>query len=82
MNARRIINTFKNAFTPHVKTPLGRWNIHNQGETSLKIQYATEDNCGIYSHNYKNMTARSPQQIESCDDEKYIYMMGYDSVHR
>ena len=23
---------------------MGRWNIHNQGETSLKVKYANEDN--------------------------------------
>jgi hypothetical protein len=75
MNIKSIIDIFKRA--PLYKTPLGRWNIHNYRETTLKIKYATEDNCGIsgqeknnYHHNYSNY-----------DDKKYIYMMGYESVH-
>ncbi len=79
MNASRIINVFKHALSPHVQTPLGRWNIHNYGETALKIKYATEDNCGIYSYN-KNET-NMQKEVELCDDENYVYMMGYESTH-
>ena len=63
----------------HVKMPLGRWNKHNYTETSLKIKYATEDNCGI-SHNNKNIT-QILQNTTLDDDKKYIHMMGYESAH-
>jgi hypothetical protein len=73
MNFKSIIEIFKRA--PLYKTPLGRWNIHNYSETTLKIKYATEDNCGISRyHNYE-------QKNDLYDDKKYIYMMGYESVH-
>ena len=99
MNFKSIIGIFKGISLPRVKTPLGRWNIHNHRETILKIKYATEDNCGISYHNYNNISeyftnvpytpARSapshPLQIqknnELYDDNKYIYMMGYESLH-
>ena len=53
MNATRILNMFKHTSLSHVKAPLGRWNIHNHKETTLKIKYANEDNCGISGNNYK-----------------------------
>jgi hypothetical protein len=56
MNFKSISEIFKRVSLSHVKTPLGRWNIHNYRETSLKIKYATEDNCGIYCNNYTNIT--------------------------
>jgi hypothetical protein len=28
------------------RPPLGRWGLHNAKQTSLKIKYANEDNCG------------------------------------
>jgi hypothetical protein len=46
MNAARILTMFKT-----IKVPLGRWNIHNYRETTLKIKYANEDNCGISGNN-------------------------------
>jgi hypothetical protein len=36
----------------------------------LKLKYATEDNCGI----------SQTQQNNEFDDNKYIYMMGYESI--
>lgn len=54
MNATRILDIFKRASLTHVKAPLGRWNIHNHKETTLKIKYANEDNCGISGNNYTN----------------------------
>lgn len=75
MNFTSIIKIFKYASLSHVKTPLGRWNIHNYSETMLKIKYATEDNCGISSNDI------TQQNNEFDDDKKYIYMMGYESVH-
>ena len=48
MNFKSITN-FINIFKQG-KTPLGRWNIHNYKETTLKIDYANEDNCGISSN--------------------------------
>jgi hypothetical protein len=80
MNFRSIIGIFKGKSLSNVKTPLGRWNIHNHRETMLKIKYATEDNCGISYHNYQNIT-QIQENNELDDDSKYIYMMGYESVH-
>jgi hypothetical protein len=74
MNAARILTMFK-----HIKAPLGRWNIHNHRETTLKIKYATEDNCGISGNNYKNTT--EIQEKNKFDDDLYIYSMGYESAH-
>ena len=80
MNFRSIIGMFKGTSLSHVKTPLGRWNIHNHRETMLKIKYATEDNCGISYHNCQNIT-QIQENNDLDDDNKYIYMMGYESVH-
>ena len=79
MNATRILNMFKQTSLPHVKAPLGRWNIHNHRETVLKIKYANEDNCGISGNNSKNTTKMQKNNV--LDDNKYIYMMGYESTH-
>ena len=76
MNTTRITDILKRMFLPHVKTPLGRLNIHNYKETSLKIKYATEDNCGIHCYNNDDN-----HKIQKDEDKKYIYMMGYESVH-
>jgi hypothetical protein len=77
MNTTRITDIFKRMFLPHVKTPLGRWNIHNYRETSLKIKYATEDNCGIHCYNNNG----DNDKMKKNDDKEYIYMMGYESVY-
>jgi hypothetical protein len=79
MNATRILNMFKQTSLTHIKAPLGRWNIHNHRETTLKIKYANEDNCGISGNNYKNTTLI--QENVDFDDNQYIYSMGYESVH-
>jgi hypothetical protein len=76
MNFKSISEIFKRVSVSNTKTPLGRWNIHNYRETTLKIKYATEDNCGISYSNYKNITKN-----ELDDDTKYTYMMGYESLH-
>lgn len=81
MNATRILDMFRRVSSSHIKAPLGRWNIHNNTETTLKIKYANEDNCGISGNNYKNATQIQPQQNYDIDDNKYIYIMGYESVH-
>jgi hypothetical protein len=52
-----------------IKLPLGRWTVHNPQETSLKIKYANEDNCGVSG------------QTEPLD-KNYIYRMGYESSHK
>jgi hypothetical protein len=75
-----IIKILKRSSLPEVKPPLGRWKIHNYRETMLKIKYATEDNCGISGSNYKN-TTQIQQNNELDDNNEYIYMMGYESVH-
>ena len=79
MNFRSILGIFKGTSVSHVKPPLGRWNIHNYRETMLKLKYATEDNCGISYHDYKN-TTQLQKNNELHHDNPYIYMMGYESV--
>jgi hypothetical protein len=59
--------------------PLGRWKIHNNTQTNLKIKYANEDNCGISGIQYKN--TKKIQRNNESDDNQYIYSMGYESVH-
>ena len=78
MNFRSIIGIFKGKSLSHVKTPLGRWNIHNHRETMLKIKYATEDNCGISGNNFKNIV--QIQKNNQVDDNQLIYSMGYESL--
>jgi hypothetical protein len=84
MHFKSIREIFKRVSLSDVKTPLGRWNINNYRETSLKIKYATEDNCGISCHNYKNkmqMQPMQPMQPNELEDETlYIYMMDYEPV--
>lgn len=85
MNTRRILDVFKRIYLAQAEVPLGRWKIHNSGQTSLKIKYANEDNCGISGMNYKN-TTQIQTEIKTktnneLDDNKYIYIMGYESVH-
>lgn len=77
MNSIGIIKIFKHVFSPHVKTPLGRWNIHNHVETALKIKYANEDNCSASCHNSANAT----QHHDEFDHDDQIYMMGFESTH-
>jgi len=79
MNATRILDIFRRITSSHIKAPLGRWNIHNHKETTLKIKYANEDNCGISGNNYKNTI--QIQKNNDFDDNQYIYIMGYESVH-
>jgi hypothetical protein len=79
MNSISILNRFKHIFLPNFEAPLGRWKIHNYKETTLKIKYANEDNCGI---SYNNTNIKQIQENkELVDNEKYVFMMGYESVH-
>ena len=87
MNSLRILNIFKYLYSPHVKVNLGRWNIHNDSETILKIKYANEDNCGLSSNNNNNNNNNNNKNIkqvyqnnELYDDKEYIYMMGYEPI--
>jgi hypothetical protein len=80
MNARSIIGLFKNACFEHVKTPLGRWNIHNYRQTSLKIKYANEDNCGISSNYHNTSQIQKTNEYTQDIDNLYIYMMGCETV--
>ena len=73
----RIFEIIKNQFQPPIKILLGRWNIHNQSQTKLKIRYANEDNCGTCSTNilpikadYKDNNINQPEEF----DELYIYI--------
>ena len=77
MNVKHIINVLRIAYHAPIKTPLGRWNINNNTQTKLKIQYANEDNCGT-SGNYSEYTAEINQNQEL--DELYVYMMGTESL--
>ena len=80
MNATRILDIFKIVFLKHNKpSHLGRWNITDYQETILKIKYANEDNCGISGNNSKNTTKIQKNNV--LDDNQYIYMMGYESIH-
>jgi hypothetical protein len=79
MNAKRIIDLFRRACLDHVKPPLGRWNIHNYSQTSLKIKYANEDNCGISSYYNKQINNQS-EEINQDTDYLYVYMMGCETV--
>jgi hypothetical protein len=80
MNAKRILKIFKHVFWRQNKQlTLGRWNIHNDKKTMLKIKYANEDNCGISGNNSKNITKIQKNNV--LNDNEYIYMMGYDSIH-
>jgi len=79
MNATRILDIFKRIYFTNINQPLGRWNIHNYSQTTLKIKYANEDNCGISGNNYKNTI--EIQKNNELDDNEYIYIMGYESVH-
>ena len=79
MNTKRISDIFKRLYLTNAIPSLGRCNNHNYTQTTLKIKYANEDNCGVSGNIYKNTT-----QIEKnnqLDDKKYIYDMGYESVH-
>jgi hypothetical protein len=83
MNARSIIDLFKRSSLKHVKTPLGRWNIHNYRQTTLKIKYANEDNCGISCNYHTNITQLQETNKYNQNkeiDNPYIYMMGYETV--
>ena len=78
MNIRSIIAFLKGTSFTHLNTPLGRWNHrHNYQKTTLKIKYATEDNCA-----FNHTLSHSHTHFYHDDDYKYIYMMGYESVHK
>ena len=80
MSTIRIFDIFKRIYFTHNILLLGRWNIiHNYKQTSLKIKYANEDNCGISGSNCKNK--RKIQKKNHLEDNEYIYLMGYESVH-
>jgi hypothetical protein len=64
MSTRRILDLFKCANIP-IQQHLGRWTKHNYKQTTLKIKYANEDNCGV-SGNFKN------QSITQVNDIDYI----------
>ncbi len=78
MNATRILDLFKRMYFKQNNQFLGRWNIHNYKQTTLKIKYANEDNCGISGNNFKNTS--QIQKNNELDDKQFIYIMGYDSL--
>jgi|UniRef100_A0A6C0I874 hypothetical protein len=77
MNPKHIIHALKISYHKSVKIPLGRWNIHNDRQTKLKIKYANEDNCGT-SGNYSNYSEKIKESKES--EELYMYMLGSESL--
>ena len=79
MNAKRISDIFKRLYLTNATPSLGRWNKHNYTQTTLKIKYANEDNCGVSGNLYKNTT--QIQKNNPIDDKEYVYTMGYESVH-
>ena len=84
MNPTRILDIFKRVCFTQANVPLGRWKIHNYRQTGLKIRYANEDNCGISGINYTNTTQKIQKQRNNeldDNDNEYIYIMGYESVH-
>ncbi len=85
LSSRSIINIFQHEaslLSKAVKIPLGRWNIDNYSQTTLKIKYANEDNCGVCCkyENIKEKREFDENIIEKEDEKKYIYMMGYESI--
>jgi 2-hydroxy-3-keto-5-methylthiopentenyl-1-phosphate phosphatase len=79
MKNRYFIDVIKKIYySSNVKIPLGRWNIHNYKQTSLKIKYANEDNCGIC----RDYTIKEDKENKENKEnyELYIYMMGLESV--
>lgn len=77
MNVKRIVYLFRHTFLQDIKPPLGRWNFHNYRQTTLKIKYANEDNCGIACHDY---TSQIKEINEQELDNQYMYSMGYESI--
>ena len=88
MSVRHLILLLKTSLRGPVTPPLGRWNHSNHKQTTLKIQYANEDNCGTcggeYDYNTKQIeTIDEPnQEIEKNEpkslvdkDEIYLYMI-------
>jgi len=75
MNPKHIIDVLRIAFHRQAKTPLGRWNIHSDAQTKLKIKYANEDNCGVSSSNYSGEIKESQES-----EELYMYMLGSESL--
>ena len=51
--------------------------MHNSEETTLKIKYANEDNCGVCD----SISLEAPQK-KMIDEDEYIFLMGYESVHK
>ena len=85
MNFKSIVAFFKVSSLSRAKVaPLGRWKLDNYKETTLKTKYATEDNCGICYHDCRNVTQLSNNKINKIESDynNYIYMMGYESVHK
>lgn len=101
-----IIKTFKHLYFQHSKPILGRWSINNFKETTLKIDYANKDNCGISSSIYNDIIhiqhpvyypdieaqlgrswkidkylLKENKEKEKEDNYKYMFAMGFESVH-
>lgn len=74
-----IIYVLKTAIRGPIRTPLGRWSVENHRQTTLKIQYANEDNCGSCGDNNNNNQGNRVFDTAN-DDEVYLYMMGVETV--
>ncbi len=64
-----------------VKPVLGRWTIHDSKETSLKVKYANEDNCGVCCNNFSEHVLHKNTDKKVANNDDFIYAMGYESVH-
>jgi len=86
MHIGHIIYVLKTAIRGPIRTPLGRWSVENHIQTTLKIQYANEDNCGLCgdNNNTKELQMNNNQHNrlfhDANDDEVYVYMMGVETV--
>lgn len=65
-----VKDSFFKISTINANPNLGRWTIHNYKETTLKIKYANEENCGISGKIIKKRNRRP----------LYLYN-GYESAH-
>ena len=82
MNIRHIITVLKDCCKRKIKTPLGRWNLENNKQTKLKINYANEDHCGSCSEYMaiKQQLHTVKYQQEKKEEELYKYMIGVEAI--
>mgnify|MGYP000933106359 FL=1 len=82
MSIRHIITVLKDCCKRKIKTPLGRWNIENNKQTKLKINYANEDHCGSCAEYVvlKRELHSVKEKQQQKEEELYMYMIGTDEL--